>query len=100
MSTKSSALFAIVALASLAGCAGLEPDRTGRQADVQVGMTATEVRSLLGAPSTNFRYRAASGPTWTYPNAGSIPDNVLFEIDFDAAGRVAAARRRIGPSLG
>ena len=70
---------------------------TAQQNAVQVGMSRDEVRSLLGRPAHNVKYRAEPGRTWTYGiNDASSPDAaIVFDIDFSADGRVVSKGTRV-----
>jgi len=59
------ALLAAVALSSAAGCS-LENSARDDRASLSLGMTADEVKAVLGDPSDVTREEAASGPTWHY----------------------------------
>ena len=61
---------------------------------MKLGMTADEVRHLVGSPAGIAKYGNEPGQTWSYrvPVAGVSPNEVVFDIDFDANGRVASVR--------
>ena len=58
------------------------------ESQVRVGMTADTVRQSLGQPARAETIRHAAGPTWSY-DVSTATNRAVFEIDFDAAGRVA-----------
>lgn len=66
---------------------------------VKPGMTKTEVQQTMGRPSRDARYGAAPGSTWIYHVSGTaIPEannRTLYEIDFDAEGKVISAGERV-----
>ena len=57
------------------------------------------VRKLLGRPAHNVKYRAEPGRAWTYGVVGVDNDmeeaNTLFDIDFDAKGKVLSMSERV-----
>ena len=63
---------------------------TSRENDIAIGMSASEVRQLLGRPARAVRYRSAPGPTWTYTVVGALFGRTDFNIDFGADERVIA----------
>lgn len=70
---------------------------SAQQKLVTTGMSADEVRQALGRPAQVLQFRNEAGPTWTYdvhtaPTGG--PDLVVFDVGFDAGGRVVSARER------
>ena len=64
-----------------------------QEAQIKVGMTTQEVQAALGQPVRTVTYRKEPGPTWTYDVATAWSRSV-FEIDFDAAGKVASFDER------
>jgi outer membrane protein assembly factor BamE (lipoprotein component of BamABCDE complex) len=62
------------------------------EARVSIGMTRDEVRSALGRPAHNMKYRSEPGRTWTYGVVGS--DDKVFDIDFSAEGKVSKMGER------
>lgn len=62
---------------------------------VTPGMSASQVREALGRPSQHIKYRNQPGPTFTYRVLGTM--DTLFDVDFDASGRVASTNERIVP---
>ena len=65
-------------------------------AAIRLGMSATEVRQMLGRPADVFNFRSAPGASWTYRLVGAY-GTIDFDVDFDAAGRVISARERAVP---
>jgi outer membrane protein assembly factor BamE (lipoprotein component of BamABCDE complex) len=61
---------------------------TQDQSRVSVGMTRDEVRSALGRPAHNLKYRNEPGRTWTYGVSGA--QDKVFDVDFSAEGKVLA----------
>ena len=61
---------------------------------VTPGMTAAQVRQALGRPEHRVHYRNEPGMTFTYHVVGG-PEVRLFDVDFDAAGRVASTSERM-----
>jgi hypothetical protein len=59
---------------------------------VTAGMTAGEVRQVIGSPLAIQKYGNEPGPTWSYrvAGAGVDPYDIVFDIDFGADGRVAS----------
>lgn len=80
-----------VAAAQAAG-RGLTIDPAQEQ-QVRSGMSADEVKNTIGEPMRVERFANQPGPTFAYDVAGS--EQTLFEVEFDADGRVATARERI-----
>lgn len=66
---------------------------------VTAGMTAAQVRSLIGSPITSEQYGNQSGPTWSYNVAGataaSSGTHLVFDVDFGADGTVTSAGERL-----
>lgn len=67
---------------------------------ISAGMSTQEVQRHLGIPIAQVRYLGEGGPTWTYfvtdvvsafPNTTQV---VLFDVSFDADGRVVSASER------
>jgi outer membrane protein assembly factor BamE (lipoprotein component of BamABCDE complex) len=63
-----------------------------QQTTIKAGMSREEVRSALGRPAHNVKYKAEPGRTWTYGVQGS-PD-MVFDIDFSSAGVVLSTSQR------
>lgn len=61
---------------------------------IQIGMTKAEVQNAIGKPPHEATYAVAQGSTWTYSVRGKphidfiSPENVVYEVDFGADGRV------------
>jgi hypothetical protein len=64
-----------------------------RESLIKVGMDADAVQQTLGQPARVVTIGHQPGPTWTYDVAASW-DHAVFEIEFDAAGKVARADER------
>ena len=60
----------------------------GREDAVAIGMSASEVRQLLGRPARAVTYRSAPGPTWTYGVIDPLFGKTEFNIDFGVDERV------------
>ena len=58
---------------------------------IKIGMNAAEVQRILGRPMQNRHYRNATGPSWFYDVPG-MPVPTVFEIAFNADGKVTSAR--------
>ena len=73
---------------------GYEVNRA-QEPRIHAGMTAHEVRAVLGAPQAVEAYGNQPGPVWTYNVAhadASVADtHTVFEINFSAKGRVIDA---------
>jgi outer membrane protein assembly factor BamE (lipoprotein component of BamABCDE complex) len=69
------------------------------EAQIKIGMDKDSVRKLLGRPAHNVKYRAEPGRAWTYGVVGVDNDmeeaNTLFDIDFDAKGKVLSMGERV-----
>jgi hypothetical protein len=64
-----------------------------QEEQIRPGMSTSEVQRLLGRPMENIRYRNAPGPIWFYDVIGMIvPVPTIFEVAFDAEGKVISAR--------
>lgn len=97
MNRKSGLRMALIAIA-LCGAAAVQAASgftvTKKQkATIKVGMTRDEVRSALGRPAHNVKYRNEPGRTWTY----GVPEtnDMVFDVDFSADGRVLSTSQRI-----
>jgi hypothetical protein len=55
-------------------------------------MTRDEVRSALGRPAHNLKYRNEPGRTWTYGVSGS--QDKVFDVDFSPEGKVLKTSER------
>ena len=62
---------------------------------VTPGMDMAEVREALGHPTQFIKYRNQPGPTLTYRVIGTA--DTLFDVDFDAMGKVLSTSERIVP---
>lgn len=69
------------------------------EAKIKIGMDKEEVRSLLGRPAHNVKYRNEPGRAWTYGvldvETGMDEAMTEFDIDFDAAGKVLKFQERV-----
>lgn len=87
--------------AGFAFCAALAQAASGfwvtpnQQALVTPGMSMAEVRQTLGHPTQNIKYRNQPGRTFTYKVTGTM--DTLFDVDFDADGKVLSTNERIVP---
>lgn len=57
---------------------------------IAVGMSAAEVRQLLGRPARDVQYGNAPGPIWTYTVMGALFGKTEFNVEFGADGKVIA----------
>ena len=62
---------------------------------IKIGMSASEVRQLLGKPVRAVRYRNAPGPTWTYRVLGAPFGRTEFDIDFSPDEKVISTAERV-----
>jgi outer membrane protein assembly factor BamE (lipoprotein component of BamABCDE complex) len=60
---------------------------------ITVGMSRDMVRSTLGRPAHNVKFRAEPGRTWTYGVVGTA--DKVFDIDFAADGKVVSVSERV-----
>ena len=69
------------------------------EAQVKIGMGNEEVQKLLGPPSRNVKYANEPGQSWTYGvngvDNGVDDDRTLFDVNFDAQGKVLGTSERI-----
>jgi hypothetical protein len=61
---------------------------TSKENAIALGMSASEVRQLLGRPARAVRYRNSPGPTWTYRVTDPLFGKTDFYIDFGPDERV------------
>ena len=61
---------------------------TSRESVIAIGMSATEVRQLLGRPARAVRYPHAPGATWTYKVIDPLFGRTEFNIEFGPDDRV------------
>jgi outer membrane protein assembly factor BamE (lipoprotein component of BamABCDE complex) len=61
-----------------------------QEANVTTGLTAAEVRQMLGRPARVERFMGEAGPVWTYNVSGGIDPMAVFEVDFGPDGKVAS----------
>ena len=69
--------------------------QAGQESGVRPGMSQDQVRSTLGRPANDARYRNEAGSTWSYQVIGK--QWTLFEVDFDAQGQVTSTSERVAP---
>jgi len=69
-----------------------------RTALVKPGMTQDEVQQVLGRPAHTQHYSLSQSTTWTYDVDPVAAEQVIFDVDFDAQGRVAASGERRLPT--
>ena len=63
---------------------------TSQENVVTIGMSASEVRQLLGRPARAIQYRSAPGPTWTYRVVDALFGRTDFVIEFGPDEKVIA----------
>jgi hypothetical protein len=63
---------------------------TSRENAVALGMSASEVRQLLGKPARAVQYRNTPGPIWTYNVVDPLFGKTEFNVEFGADERVIA----------
>lgn len=63
---------------------------TRRESVVAIGMSASEVRQLLGRPARAARYGNTPGPVWTYRVVDPLFGRTEFNVEFGADERVMA----------
>jgi outer membrane protein assembly factor BamE (lipoprotein component of BamABCDE complex) len=59
---------------------------------VSVGMSQSDVMAAIGTPDSNVQYGNEQGRTFTYRLTGD--PETLFDIDFDADGKVLSTSER------
>jgi outer membrane protein assembly factor BamE (lipoprotein component of BamABCDE complex) len=64
----------------------------GQEMKVTPGMSAAEVERTLGRPAQNMLYGNEPGRTFTYQVIDR--EDTLFDVDFDANGRVVSTNER------
>lgn len=69
----------------------------GQESMISLGMTTAEVRHALGHPDQSIHYRNEPGRTFTYQTTS--PLSMVFDVDFDAAGRVISMGERMDPNV-
>jgi outer membrane protein assembly factor BamE (lipoprotein component of BamABCDE complex) len=91
-------LFCVSATAAMAAKGYVVDPRDERM--IQIGMTKAEVQNAIGKPPREATYAVAQGSTWTYSVRGKphidfiSPENIVYEVDFGADGRVIRAGER------
>lgn len=88
---------ALLAAALLGGVAAAQAAagytvESSQESLVTPGMSASEVEAVLGHPAKNVQYGNEPGPTFSYRLAGD--QQTLFDVDFDADGKVLAVSER------
>ena len=63
---------------------------TSRENVISIGMSAPEVRQLLGRPERAVQYRNTPGPVWTYRVVDPLFGKTEFNVEFGADERVMA----------
>jgi hypothetical protein len=61
---------------------------TSKENAIALGMSASEVRQILGRPARAVHYRNSPGPTWTYTVIDPLFGKTDFYIDFGPDERV------------
>ena len=82
----------VLGVASVNAANGFTVTRAQEQ-QVTAGMTADEVRQVIGSPVRVEKYGNEPGPTWIYNVAGASPlgpNPTAFYVDFAADGKVAS----------
>jgi hypothetical protein len=59
------------------------------------GMSAAEVRQLLGRPARDAKYPNSPGPTWTYNVVDPLFGRTEFNIDFGPDQRVISKNEMV-----
>lgn len=67
-----------------------------QEARVAPGMSAAAVQQALGRPEEDTKFRNEPGRTYTYRVAGD--GQILFDVNFDANGKVASVGERMDES--
>lgn len=101
--TRRFALATVLALAAASAAPpALAVERFGFDTDrialIKPGMTQAEVQQALGRPARTQHYSLSQSTTWTYDVDPLAAEQVIFDVDFDAQGRVAASGERRLPS--
>jgi uncharacterized membrane protein len=65
---------------------------SAQEKQISVGMTRDMVRTTLGRPAHNVKFRAEPGRTWTYGVVGTL--DKVFDIDFSSDGKVTSMSER------
>jgi outer membrane protein assembly factor BamE (lipoprotein component of BamABCDE complex) len=81
-----------VGVAAAQAASGYRVDKR-QESQVTVGMNAAEVQQVLGRPESRISYHNEPGPTFTYRVLGD--EQMLFDVDFDANGKVASTSERV-----
>jgi hypothetical protein len=63
---------------------------TSRENAIAIGMSASEVRQLIGQPARAVRYGNTPGPVWTYRVVDPLFGKTEFNVEFGADERVMA----------
>lgn len=71
---------------------------TDRIALIKPGMTQDDVQQALGRPARTQHYSLSQSTPWTYDADPLAAKQVIFDVDFDAQGRVATSGERRLPS--
>ena len=100
MSSKLNLRFSGWLLAGLASSCAAQADQgvtisTSQETAVTIGMSASEVRQVLGRPARADRFRNAPGPTWTYNVVGAVFGKTEFVIDFGPDERVISKGEQV-----
>jgi outer membrane protein assembly factor BamE (lipoprotein component of BamABCDE complex) len=86
----------LLGVAAAAQAAGGFTVTKSQESAITVGMSTAEVMQALGRPEHRARYASEPGPTWTYTVVGATAhDALLFDVDFDASGKVASVSERV-----
>ncbi len=61
---------------------------TSRENVITIGMSASEVRQLLGRPARAVKYLGTPGPVWTYTVVDPLFGKTEFNVEFGADEKV------------
>lgn len=92
------AALGLAAASAVPAALAAERFEAGRIPLVKAGMTQDEVQQVLGRPARTQHYSLSQSTTWTYDVDPLAAEQVIFDVDFDAQGRVAASGERRLPS--
>lgn len=60
-----------------------------QESEIEAGMTQAGVRTALGQPAENVKYRSEPGKIWTYRVSNS--QQQVFDVHYTADGRVLSS---------
>jgi outer membrane protein assembly factor BamE (lipoprotein component of BamABCDE complex) len=88
--------FAICSVTAVSAADGFIVN-AAQESEIEAGMTRAEVRTALGQPAQNVKYRSEPGKIWTY--GVSNDQRQVFDVHYTADGRVLSSHEHRNSAL-